>query len=42
MEYTYPIRSMLDEGVMVAGQRLPTHVPQPLKGIWSQQLAPQR
>jgi hypothetical protein len=36
MEYTYPIRSMLDEGIMVSGSSdCPLTYPNPLKGIWS-------
>jgi hypothetical protein len=36
MEYTYPIRSMLEEGLMVAGSSdCPLTYPNPLKGIWS-------
>jgi len=36
MRYTYPIKSMLDEGIMVSGSSdCPLTYCNPLKGIWS-------
>ena len=36
MKYTYPIKSMLDEGIMVSGSSdCPLTYPDPLHGIWS-------
>jgi predicted amidohydrolase YtcJ len=36
MTYTYPIKSMLDEGIVVSGSSdCPLTYPNPLKGIWS-------
>ena len=36
MAYTYPIKSLLDEGIVVSGSsRLPADLLDPLKGIWS-------